>query len=290
MLCKYHSLKMSSNKEDPQTERLVTRSKQDAEAVQLLEEKTVRVDMDGDNPPDVYEWQVLPLGTTCATFAVQKHVVNHSQPGEDGCASVEHCFYVDNCLQSLPSADEAKKLVDKLKHISAGHLPAESRSESSELWFTQDGVDPQEHTLGLQWQYLSDTLGYKHGQMEKTEPTMRSIYQILASQYNPLGFINPFTTRAKVLVQKLWGMKIEWDDPDLPEDLLQAWLTWENEVLQHSKVLSAPTRTSRPAQEVSASSVMPQNVPMSLSHNSALKTAMDRVAFLAVISRVALRC
>ena len=42
---------------------------------------------------------------------------DHSEPKEDVRFSVEHCFYVYNCLQSLPSADEAKKLVDKLKHL-----------------------------------------------------------------------------------------------------------------------------------------------------------------------------
>ncbi|KAJ8386122.1 hypothetical protein AAFF_G00177160 [Aldrovandia affinis] len=131
-------------------------------------------------------------------IAIQKHVIDHSQP--------------------------AKKLVDKLKHLLAeggfdlyqwasnipgiiSHLPAESRSGSSELLFTQDGMDPQERTVGLRWQCLSDTHNYKHGQMEKTEPTMHSIYWILASQYDPLGFISPFTTRAKAIVQKLWDKK-----------------------------------------------------------------------------------
>ncbi len=59
---------------------------------------------------------------------------------------------------------------------------------------------------------------------------MRHIYRVLASQYDPLGYIVPYTTRAKVLVQRLWDKKREWDDPQLPEELLQAWRTWEQEL------------------------------------------------------------
>lgn len=211
-------------------------------------------EMRKDDPPDVYQWQVLPFGTTsspcCATFALQKHVVDHTEDGDKLRASVERCFYVDNCLQSLHSAEEARHLVDKLRHLLAkggfdlrqwasncpsiiSHLPPESRSESSELWFSQDTSDPEERTLGLIWHCHSDMLGYKHGQLElDTQPTMSSIYRILAKQYDPLGFIVPFTTRAKILVQRLWDRKREWDDPNLPHDLLQAWHSWVEELPQ----------------------------------------------------------
>ncbi len=33
--------------------------------------------------------------------------------------SVDRCFYVDNCLQSLPSKAEAKYLLDKLRSLLA---------------------------------------------------------------------------------------------------------------------------------------------------------------------------
>lgn len=51
---------------------------------------------------------------------------------------------------------------------------------------------------------------------------MKNIYKILASQYDPIGFLTPFTTRAKVLVQQLWDEKREWDDPLLHGGLLTA--------------------------------------------------------------------
>ncbi|KAL2093214.1 hypothetical protein ACEWY4_010526 [Coilia grayii] len=191
-------------------------------------------------PPSVYEWQVLPFGTTCspccATYALQKHVADHSLPEEDVRVSIERCFYVDNHLQSLSSTEEARQLVNKLKALLAtggfelrqwasnvpkviSHLPTEVRSESSELWLTDSQEDPQELALG-----------YKCRFMDSLTPTMRNIYSTLARLYDPLGFLIPFTTRAKVIVQHLWKKEREWDDPSLPEDILKAWLSWKDEL------------------------------------------------------------
>ncbi len=50
-------------------------------------------DMQRDQIPGVYEWQVLPFRTTCspccASFALQKHIQYYNQPGEDSQVSVE---------------------------------------------------------------------------------------------------------------------------------------------------------------------------------------------------------
>ncbi|KAK3553790.1 hypothetical protein QTP70_012164 [Hemibagrus guttatus] len=68
-------------------------------------------DLKMDEVPKILEWQVLPFGTTsspcCATYALQRHVRQHPQTDEAIRFSVERCFYVDNCLQSLPTADAA---------------------------------------------------------------------------------------------------------------------------------------------------------------------------------------
>lgn len=202
-------------------------------------------------PPAVYEWQVLPFGTTCspccATFALQRHVNDNSQPDEDVRRSVERCFYVDNCLQSFPTIAEARCLVDKLRALlaSAGfelrqwasnepdvisHLPEELCSASVELWLAQHKTDAPESNLGLSWHFHTDALSYKHCPVDYGVPTMRNIYIVLASQYEPLGFILPYTTRAKILVQHLWDKHRGWYDPLLPQELLQQWKTWEEEL------------------------------------------------------------
>ncbi|KAK0139447.1 hypothetical protein N1851_023835 [Merluccius polli] len=217
-------------------------------------------DLKADEPPRVFEWQVLPFGTTCspccATYALQRHVIDYSKPSDNLRFSVENCFYVDNCLQSVSTTGEAKLLVDGLRDLlaSAGfqlrqwackdpsvlsHLPQDARSESLDLWLAQVKSNPLESTLGLSWNWQTDSLGYKHRPVVYETPTLRNIYKVVATQYDPLGYLLPFSTRAKLIIRKLWDKQRGWDDPNLPSDLLQAWSSWEAE-LKHLPRVALP--------------------------------------------------
>lgn len=46
----------------------------------------------------------------------------------------------------------------------------------------------------------------------------------------------PYTTRAKILVQRLWDKDRGWDDPLLPDTILQEWNFWEVELQDLSNI------------------------------------------------------
>lgn len=110
------------------------------------------------------------------------------------------------------------------------HLPTEARSTSTELWLSQDRTNLQESALGLRWHCKTDILWYNTHPVNPGPCTLRHIYRVLATQYDPLGFIPPFTTQAKILVQRLWDKQRDWDDPNLPAELLRSWSEWEAEL------------------------------------------------------------
>lgn len=169
--------------------------------VQLLPEdqpllRFIWRNMKRDNPPDVFEWQVLPFGTACspccATFALQMHARDHCGPGEEIKYSVECCFYVDNCLQSVQTVNEAWELVYRLREVLASggfeirqwacnipdvlrHLPADARSDSMERWLSHDEPGLSEPALGLSWHWDTDTLGYRSRPLEYGALTMRNV-------------------------------------------------------------------------------------------------------------------
>lgn len=62
-------------------------------------------------------------------------------------------------------------------------------------------------------------------------PLLRAADKVLASQYDSLGFLIPYTARAKVLVQALWKGVREWDEP-IKDELLPLWCAWESELPQ----------------------------------------------------------
>ncbi len=96
-----------------------------------------------------------------------------------------------------------------------------------ELWLTQEKADVPESTLGLSWNWQSDTLSYKHRLVIYKTPTLRNIYRVLATQYDPLGLLLPYTTRAKVIVKHLWNKQRGWDEPNQHPDILHSQLQWE---------------------------------------------------------------
>ncbi|XP_043967022.1 uncharacterized protein LOC122827949 [Gambusia affinis] len=230
-------------------------------------------------PPDVFEWQVLPFGTVCspccAVYALQRHTKENTTPDEEARRVVENNFYVDNCLYSLSSTEKAKELVDRLQSLllSGGfelrqwasnvpeviaNLPEEARSGSNEQWLAQNNLEQQEMALGLRWDCEKDELGYRYRAVPEKRPTMRYIYKVLAKQYDPLGFITPFTTRAKIIVRHLWDKHREWDDPHLPEDLIKAWYKWEGELEHLPRITGAVAylRTEKADRNVESAFVM----------------------------------
>lgn len=188
-------------------------------------------DMKRTDDPKIFEWQVLPFDTTCSPCcgicALQRHVQYTSESNSHLVDCVEQLFYVDNCPCSTHSKEEARDLdgLHQLLHTGGfeicqwasnvpaviEHLPSDVRTKSSALWLSHSSMDLQEPTLGLQWDCPSDTLKYKHRNVERTEPTLRDVDKVLACQYDPLGYLVPFTTKAKILVQDFWNEQIGWD-------------------------------------------------------------------------------
>ncbi|XP_064469014.1 uncharacterized protein LOC135383517 [Ornithodoros turicata] len=63
------------------------------------------------------------------------------------------------------------------------------------------------------------------------QETKRSVLQASARVFDPLGFLSPYTIRVKLLFQKLWKTRLDWDDP-LPNDLAKPWRLWCSELPQ----------------------------------------------------------
>lgn len=56
--------------------------------------------------------------------------------------------------------------------------------------------------------------------------------------------LSTVSSLTQILVQHLWGNTREWDDPNLPHDLLEAWLSWEKELPNLSTITLPHTSVS----------------------------------------------
>ena len=50
-----------------------------------------------------------------------------------------------------------------------------------------------------------------------------------------MGLLSPFVIRAKIMFQELWSRGLQWDDK-LPDDIVQKWRSWKEELLHVHKI------------------------------------------------------
>ncbi|GBM31735.1 hypothetical protein AVEN_45651-1 [Araneus ventricosus] len=81
-------------------------------------------------------------------------------------------------------------------------------------------TEPSVKTLGIAWKPAEDIVTFKISITEKASYTKRDVLSVIARLYDPLGFIGPVITKAKMFLQKLWQLKVNWDDK-LPEPLVK---------------------------------------------------------------------
>lgn len=86
-------------------------------------------------------------------------------------------------------------------------------------------ISPDSNTikvLGIQWIPQSDEFTYRITLPPITQVTKRSILSTVASLYDPNGWVTPVVFRAKLLLQKLWLLKLGWDEPP-PDEVHTEW-------------------------------------------------------------------
>ena len=180
------------------------------------------------------------LSPSCANYALQKTADdNKANFAAEIVSSVKRNFYVDDCLKSVKSDEDAIRQVRDLtellkkggfrltKWLSNSRTVVESVPESERAMSVKD-LDfdriPIERALGVHWCVSSDTFRFKVN-IKDRPATRRGILSVVSSIYGPLGFIAPFILPAKILLQNLCKKKLDWDDEISDEDL-ERWKSW----------------------------------------------------------------
>ena len=64
--------------------------------------------------------------------------------------------------------------------------------------------------------------------------TRRRILSVYSRIFDPLGFIQPFILKPKLIIQELSHLKLLWDD-EIPDSLKNDWRVWLSEITGISK-------------------------------------------------------
>ena len=164
---------------------------------------------------------------TCSNYPLLRSAEDHEMKFPLATLAVKRNFYMDDFFKSVKSTSKAKEIQQQLAemlNLGGFHLTKWISNEKeviekvSELErapslkvVDENMVMPVEHALGVSWDANSDCFVYEvvKRNMEATHCKMLSL---IASLFDPIGFLAPFLVRAKILLQQMWQCAIDWDD------------------------------------------------------------------------------
>lgn len=88
-------------------------------------------------------------------------------------------------------------------------------------------------TLGINWDPMEDTLSFRinieNNSIEQI--TKRQLLSQAGQLFDPIGWLEPVTITPKLMMQQLWLLKLDWDDP-IPESMNRNWATYRSKLKQ----------------------------------------------------------
>ena len=98
-------------------------------------------------------------------------------------------------------------------------------------------------TLGLKWTPREDEFLFSVSLSDASHQavTKRSILSEMSKLFDPMGWLAPFLVQAKLIMQDLWKLKLDWDTPLSSTEpaeavLLQKWLTFRAQIAELSQI------------------------------------------------------
>lgn len=202
-----------------------------------------------DDPLSIFQLNTVTYGTTAGSFLAIRclfEVANEIEHEYPKIAEIiRNDMYVDDLLTGCSSVPEAKLICQQMYDIlkdrgfelrkwRSNHpetISNVTNSASDESFEFSLDKAKEYKTLGLSWNYESDSLNYKFSfcQLPTDKVTKRTILSKVAAIFDPLGLLNPCIVLAKILLQRLWLEKLTWDE-SVSLTLHQQWLEFASEL------------------------------------------------------------
>ena len=190
------------------------------------------------NELKIYRICRVIIGATSSPAQLTSTLIHHFEKYRDSYPELIDkllcSIHVDDFISGGSNDQDAVNTYNDAKELlSEGsfHLRKfKSNSKRAELSVNSIETPKETKVLGVVWNKESDTLQINLNEINDRlpkVPTKRSILQVLAAIYDPLGLINPTVVTLKVFFQKLCVMKCDWDT-ELTGELLNEWKEIEN--------------------------------------------------------------
>ena len=197
-----------------------------------------------------YRMTRVTFGVSASSFAanisVKQNAVDNSHEYPMAAEVVKKAFCIDDCLTGATDSKSALTLQQQLTELfSRGgfvlrkwnsndpsvleKIPEELR-DSREVQAFHESAQYSK-TLGIEWDVSADQFHLSITDPPSENPvTKRNLVSDVAKVFDALGLFSPVTVKMKIVLQRLWELKLDWDDP-VPDHILEVWSQWRKELL-----------------------------------------------------------
>ncbi|XP_051784790.1 uncharacterized protein LOC127528351 [Erpetoichthys calabaricus] len=181
-----------------------------------------------NNGLEEYKMTVHLFGATsspsCASYALRRTAEDaRCTAPEEAVNTVLNNFYVDDCLKSVATEEQAIKLAKDLQALCLKggfyliqwvsnsrtvllSIPEEDRAIDQKDLDLNNDLLPVESALGFQWCTQTDSFKFQLKHQDKPA-IRRGILSVVSSIYDPLGFLAPVILPAKLILRELYKEK-----------------------------------------------------------------------------------
>ncbi|XP_065089784.1 uncharacterized protein LOC135710976 [Ochlerotatus camptorhynchus] len=205
---------------------------------------------------DVFELKTVTYGTSCAPFCatacLRQLAIDEEEEFPLGARVAKKDFYMDDVITGADSLEEALECQSQLiallqrggfeLHKWCANAPELLQRIPEKHREQQVRIEDQEFndvikTLGLLWDPSADVFLFRmQSNSESPENyTKRIVLSDTAKIFDPLGLLEPVTVLAKLFIQQLWSLELNWDDP-LPTELEAAWRRFKDQLQQINEI------------------------------------------------------
>ncbi|XP_052740238.1 uncharacterized protein LOC128198496 [Bicyclus anynana] len=147
---------------------------------------------------------------------------------------IQHDFYYDDLLTGADTKDQLSYILNSIQtSLKEGCFNLRKFRSNLPCIFQNSNLNLEDNlclsnstsALGLGWDPKSDILHFSCQTPLERRADIMSKRQIVSNTckiFDPLGLISPSIILAKILVQKIWTLKLDWDQP-VPPNIIKEW-------------------------------------------------------------------
>ncbi|XP_054706729.1 uncharacterized protein LOC129216539 [Uloborus diversus] len=141
-------------------------------------------------------------------------------------------FYMDDVVSGASTIKEfeevQKQLLEMFKtsgmffHKWSSNVSNSIFNSAGENHSFDEKSENEKKALGINWNPTEDKFSFKVSLKPRISYTKRDVLSDIAKLYDPLGLIGPIICKAKIFMQRLWLLRLKWEDK-LPDSIATEW-------------------------------------------------------------------